>query len=285
MRRSYRAAVVDLYSGKAFYWGEALTLLLRALGRDFVLCLHGGGLPDFAQRHPRRVRACLGRAKFVIAPSRYLVEQMRPFRADIEELPNALDLDAYEFRERERPAARLVWLRTFRHIYNPTLAPKVIAELARRGIDASLTMYGSDSGDGSLEATREAARQLGVASRLSLPGPIPKHEVPEALNRGDIFLNTTDVDNAPVSVVEAMAQGLCVVSTDVGGLPYLLDHGRDALLAPAGDAKALADAVERVLTEPELAGALSRHGRRKALRFAWPPVLDRWTALLGQCRA
>ena len=282
-RRDYEAAVVDIYSGNAFYWGAALTLLLRALGRESVLCLHGGGLPDFAKRHPRRIRACLRRARFVIAPSAYLVEQMRPYRADIEELPNPLDVADYEFRERNRPEARLVWLRTFRSIYNPTLAPKVLAELGRRGIDAHLTMYGADSGDGSLEATRETARQLGVTTRLTIAGSIPKREVPEALGRADIFLNTTNVDNTPVSVVEAMAKGLCVVTTDVGGLPYLLEHGRDALLAPAGDAGALADAVQRLLAEPLLGGSLSRQARDKALRFDWAPVLDRWVALLGRC--
>ena len=65
------------------------------------------------------------------------------------------------------------------------------------------------------------------------------------MNNGDIFLNTTGVDNAPVSVVEAMACGLCVVSTNVGGIPYLLEHEYDSLLVPSNDPAAMATAVRK----------------------------------------
>ena len=68
-------------------------------------------------------------------------------------------------------------------------------------------------------------------------------QVPSELNEFDIFLNTTFVDNTPVSVLEAMACGLCVVSTDVGGLSFLLEHEGDALLVPPDNPKAMAAAV------------------------------------------
>ena len=75
-RASYDAAVVDLYSERAFLIGEALSIVLKLLGRPFVLVLRGGALPGFAERHPRRVRACLARAAAVAAPSPYLLEEM-----------------------------------------------------------------------------------------------------------------------------------------------------------------------------------------------------------------
>jgi glycosyltransferase involved in cell wall biosynthesis len=103
--------------------------------------------------------------------------------------------------------------------------------------------------------------------------------VGEWLQRGDLFLNTTNVDNTPVSVLEALACGLCVVSTAVGGIPYLLTDEHDALLVPPEDAPTMAQAVRRVLCQPELAATLSRHGRAKAETFAWPGVLSQWEAL------
>jgi len=99
--------------------------------------------------------------------------------------------------------------------------------------------------------------------------------------KGDIFLNTTNVDNAPVTVLEAMASGLCVVSTNVGGIPYMLEDEQDALLVPPDDAEAMAAAVRRVLTEPRLAESLSRNARHKAERSDWAVVLPQWETLLA----
>jgi glycosyltransferase involved in cell wall biosynthesis len=100
------------------------------------------------------------------------------------------------------------------------------------------------------------------------------------MSRGDIFLNTTNVDNTPISVLEAMACGLCVVSTNVGGIPYLLEHEHDALLVPPDDPAAVATAVRRLLTEPDLAEQLSRNARQKAEKFDWSIILPQWEALL-----
>jgi glycosyltransferase involved in cell wall biosynthesis len=278
-RGSYDVAVVDLYSGRAFLIGEALSIVLKALGRPFALVLRGGALPEFSARHSGRVRACLARAAAVAAPSAYLLEAMRPFHDAPQLLPNPVNLAAYEARVRRSVQPRLVWLRSFHEIYNPTLAPKVVALLAKDFPEVQLTMVGRDKGDGSFRRTRATAAALGVADRISFPGGIRKRDVPAWLSRGDIFLNTTNVDNAPVSVLEALASGLCVVSTNVGGVPRLLDDERDALLVPPDDAAAMAAAVRRLLDDGALAERLARAGRRKAEQFDWALVIPQWESL------
>ena len=70
------------------------------------------------------------------------------------------------------------------------------------------------------------------------------------------------------------------MSTNVGGLPYLLEDGRDALLVRPDDAAAMAEAVLRVVSEPGLARALAASGRAKVERFDWERVLPEWDALL-----
>lgn len=80
--------------------------------------------------------------------------------------------------------------------------------------------------------------------------------------------------------MEAMACGLCVVSTNVGGIPYLLEHETDALLVPPNDPEAMAAAVRRILTEPGLAKRLSRNARAKAKQFDWDAILPQWEELL-----
>jgi glycosyltransferase involved in cell wall biosynthesis len=141
-------------------------------------------------------------------------------------------------------------------------------------------MLGPDKNDGSLESTISLAKELHVLDRIALVGPIDKSKVPDRLSTGDIFLNTSNVDNTPISVLEAMACGLPVVSTNVGGIPYLLEDGKDALLVPPDDAKGMANAIRRITREPGLAEMLSKNARQKVEQFNWTNVLPRWEALL-----
>jgi glycosyltransferase involved in cell wall biosynthesis len=284
-RHEYAVGHIDVYSGRAFLGAEVVCAILRLLGKPYVLTLHGGNLPQFGVRWPRRMRRLLRSATVVTIPSGYLLEQMRVYRADLQLVPNAVDLGAYTFRIRERPRPRLLWLRAFHRIYNPALAPAVASKLASQFPDLDLTMIGPDSGDRSLEMTRETAIALHVDGRLHLPGPVSKADVPGWMDRADVFLSTTNIDNAPVSLVEAMASGLCVVATAVGGIPYLVEHEREALLVPPDDPDAMAAAVHRILSEPGLAARLSRNARAKAQEFDWKMILPQWKALLAKSSA
>jgi glycosyltransferase involved in cell wall biosynthesis len=172
-----------------------------------------------------------------------------------------------------------VWLRAFHQIYNPSLAIRVVALLADEFPDVRLTMVGPDKGDGSLPAAQQLAEELGVQEKVNFIGGVPKGDVPAWLNKGDIFINTTDVDNTPISVLEAMACGLCVVSTNVGGIPYLLDDQRNALLVPPNDAEMMAAAVRRILLDSSLAKRLSGSARMKTEGFSWSKVLPIWEEL------
>jgi glycosyltransferase involved in cell wall biosynthesis len=220
----------------------------------------------------------LSGAAAVTTPSAYLRERMKDYRPDLELVPNALDLSAYRFRLRRQARPRLVWIRSFHEIYNPALAPRALA--AVEDASARLTMIGRDTGDGSLAKVRRIAALPALAGRVELKGSVAKTEVPAWLDRSDIFVNTANVDNTPVTVLEAMACGLCVVSTNVGGIPYLLEDGRNALLVPPDDPPAMAAAIERILREPELARRLSDNGRETVERFDWPGILPRWETLL-----
>jgi glycosyltransferase involved in cell wall biosynthesis len=97
----------------------------------------------------------------------------------------------------------------------------------------------------------------------------------------DIFINTTDFDNHPVSVIEAMALGLPLVSTNVGGLPYLIENGRDGILVPPQDADAFVKAIEDLLQNPAKASRLAHEARRKVEAFDWALLKTEWLRLLS----
>lgn len=281
-RSDYDVAHVDVFSGPSFLWAEMVCFELRWLSKPYVLTLRGGNLPEFSRRWPHRTRALLRSAAAITSPSRYLKEAMAALAGDIVELPNALDLTRYPFALRARPNPRLVWLRAFHAVYNPVMAVEVLARVRAAFPHATLVMIGADRGDGSRAAVQRRANELGVRDHLQLVDGVPKSEVARYLAAGDVFLNTTDADNTPVSVLEAMACGLCVVSTNVGGIPYLLTHEHDALLVPSRDPDAMANAIARLLREPELSARLSSTGHTHAGSRNWPHVIERWEDLFAR---
>jgi glycosyltransferase involved in cell wall biosynthesis len=278
-RHDFEAAYVEVFSGSAFVWAEIVCRVLSALGRPYILALHGGNLPVFARRRHARVQRLLDSAAAVTAPSRYLLEAMRRYREDVVLLPNALDVCAYRFRVRKPAGPRLVWVRSFHQMYNPQLAIQTLRLLVPRFPGIRLTMAGPDKGDGSLQATRALAEREGLAGHVTFAGTVHRDEIPFLLDDADIFVNTTNVDNTPVSLLEAMAAGLCVISTDVGGIPYLVEDRRHALLVPPGDAGRLASATSEVLEDDLLAGRLSANGRALVEPFDWSVILPQWHEL------
>ena len=278
-RNRYQVAQVDVYSGPSFLWAEWVCLALRITRKPYILTLHGGNLPAFAQRHASRVRRLLKSAGAVTTPSAYLFEQMEVYRKDLVRLPNSLEISKYPFRHRNRPEPNLVWLRAFHNIYNPLLAVKVVALLEKDFPSVRLAMIGPDKRDGSHDLARNLAMKLGVIDRITFVGPVPKATTPEWINRGDILLNTPRIDNTPVSILEAMACGVCIVSTKVGGIPYLIEDESNGLMVPDSDEIAMARAVRRLISEDGLAGRLSHNGRLKAEQFDWPTILPQWERL------
>jgi len=197
-------------------------------------------------------------------------------------IPNAIDLQRYSCRTRPPIAPRFVWLRAFNAIYNPTLSIKSILSLTEDFPDLLLYMLGPDRQDGSLQEVKALLAESGARDHVQLIGAVPREEVPVWLDRADILLNTPNIDNTPVSVIEAMAAGLCIVSTNVGGIPYLLPDEQTALLVPPDDPQAMTDAITRLLTDPDLALRLSQNARRKAEELDWSVVMPEWERVLEQ---
>jgi glycosyltransferase involved in cell wall biosynthesis len=115
---------------------------------------------------------------------------------------------------------------------------------------------------------------------VTFTGKLEKMEWVALARDHDIFINTTNFDNMPVSVIEAMALGLPVISSNVGGLPYLIDHQTDGMLVPPNDAEAFVNSITQLSNQPELVKDLVTNARKKAERFDWEVVKQQWFRLL-----
>jgi glycosyltransferase involved in cell wall biosynthesis len=224
------------------------------------MVLHGGKLPEFIEKNPRRAKSVLGRADRLVAPSAILAGRIGAHGFDVRVIPNVIEIGSYAFRERRRPKPKLLWMRSFHPVNNPEMAIEVLLELRKFHPNATLTMAGMDKG---LEPKiKKMAEELNLSDSVSFPGFLDPEQKRRVFSEADIFLNTNRFDNMPVAVVEACACGLPVVATRVGGLPFLISDGRNGLLVENENAREMTEAVKLLLEDKSLA-------RKSAVRASW----------------
>jgi len=253
-------------------------------GVPTIIHLHGSGFDQFYLRlHPRFQRIVGGmfaRARTILVLGevwrRFLVEQVGVDPGKITILYNGVPKP----RRLSVPVAgepcRIVML--------GRLEP-------RKGVPELLAALGSDSlkarawravlaGDGDVEGTRQRAAALGLADRIEVPGWIAAERAEALLEAADILVLASHAENMPMSVLEALAHRVAVVTTPVGTTPEILQDGVSALFAPPGDIAALAEALARLIDQPTLRAEIAAGGQavfRRDLDIALSA--DRLTAL------
>lgn len=275
--------VIDVFGESSFVGEDAASRLGRLLGKRIVMNLHNGTFPKFIARFPGWTRRVLSRADALVAPSPFLPRAVAPMGLRVGVVPNVVDLSNYQYRRRDGVRPRLFWMRSFYPYYNPAMAVRVLARLRASVPDATLVMAGRDKGvKGEVE---RLAASMGLNGAVRFPGFLDVEAKRREASAADIFLNTNNEDNMPVSVIEAGAMGLPVVATEVGGIRDLLTHEENALLVPDNDVEAMTEAVRRLLNEPSLAGRISENGRRLAERSSWEQVLPQWESVFEKAMA
>ncbi|WMI69865.1 glycosyltransferase family 4 protein [Mangrovimonas sp. YM274] len=270
--------LIDTYSTHNFYYALLVSQLCRVLQLPYIPSLNGGNLPARLARNPKLCAMIFKNAHYNVSPSSYLQDAFAKQGYDnVVHIPNSIKLEEYPVSKRRYDTIRLLWVRSFSKIYNPQLAVNVLKRLKQKGYDASLCMVGPDS-DGSLESVKLLAKDLNLDVRFT--GKLTKMEWTQLAKEYNVFINTTNFDNTPVSVIEAMALGLPIVSTDVGGMPYLINHGVSGLLVPPNDVYAMVGAIEQVYGHSTLREDLVRNARTVVAEFDWEMVKQRWNAVL-----
>ncbi|TYB77242.1 glycosyltransferase family 4 protein [Bizionia myxarmorum] len=272
--------LLDTYSTSNFYYAVLVSQLCRFLSLPYIPILHGGNLPNRLHTSPKMCGLLFKHATYLVSPSLYLLGVFEKLGFErVVYIPNSLQLEQFTFQEKTYDTIRLLWVRSFSHIYNPTLAVRVLKRLQDAGYSCELCMVGPDTGDGSFQATEKLASDLDVTVRFT--GKLPKTEWLALATHYNIFINTTNFDNMPVSVIEAMALGLPVVSTDVGGMPYLIDDGDTGLLVPVDDAVAFEEAILRLVGDVAVTRDMAVRARGLVEGFDWEVVKAAWFEVLS----
>jgi glycosyltransferase involved in cell wall biosynthesis len=266
--------IIDTYSTLNFYYALFVSQLCRVLQLKYIPSLNGGNLPKRLQNNPFLCGLIFNHAYKNVSPSLYLKEAFEDFGyTNIGYIPNTIELQQYPFKRRSFNSVKLLWVRSFSKIYNPLLAIHLLKALQDDGIDASLCMVGPDS-DGTLKDAKKLEKQLDVD--VLFTGKLSKPDWIKLAQDYNIFINTTNFDNMPVSVVEGMALGMVVISTNVGGMPYLVTHGHDGILVEPHNVALFVDAIKSILKSPEAAQTMAMHAREKVEQFDWQVIKQLW---------
>lgn len=276
--RSIDVVIIDTYSTLNFYFAFIISQICRLFNKPYIPRLNGGNLPARLKSNPRMSSMIFKYAKYNVSPSFYLKRSFEQLGyPNVLYIPNALNVEKYPVAIKSYSSPKLLWVRSFSKIYNPKLAIQVLYELKKQYPDAELCMIGPDS-DGTLKEVKSFANELNIDVKFT--GKLTKEEWIEESKNYNIFINTTNYDNMPVSVIEAMALGFPIVSTDVGGMPDLIDHNSDGLLVPPNDAVAMVKAIKFLLDNESNRDQIISNSRTKVESFDWEHVKKEWNGIL-----
>ncbi|MCB4799720.1 glycosyltransferase family 4 protein [Neotamlana laminarinivorans] len=277
-RKTTDYVLIDTYSTLNFYYALFVSQLCRFIKLKYIPILHGGKLAGRLQYSPKLSKAIFKNAYKNVAPSGFIQSEfLQKGYQNIICIPNVIELEKYSFKNRKIIHPKLLWVRSFSKIYNPKLAVYILKALINDGINAELCMVGPDT-DGSLKETKELAKKEGL--NICFTGKLTKKEWIALSEDYNIFINTTNFDNMPVSVIEAMALGLPVISTNVGGMPFLIEHNKTGILVKPELTEPFVEAIKILFNNEELKDDLVKNARFQVTNYSWDIVKNMWVNLL-----
>ena len=277
LRKKLDYVFIDTYSTSNFYYAVFISQLCRFFKLKYLPILHGGNLPYRLKKYPKFSSLVFNNSYKNIAPSGYLKYEFEQKGFKTVLIPNVIPIHQYPYKERKKIAPKLLYVRAFAEIYNPTLAIEALKELKNTYPKAILCMIGPDK-DGTLEDVKQLINKYHLNESVEITGVLSKKEWHKKSENYDIFINTTNVDNTPISVIEAMALGLPVVSTNVGGMPYLIQHNEDGVLVEKNNPSVMTKEICKIVEENKY--SLAINARKKVENFDWNIVQSKWIQLL-----
>lgn len=273
-----QADVVHVFANSGWAWHLCVLpalLIAKLRGVHAIVNYRGGNADTFFAHAPSHVLKMLAGVSLRVTPSAYLLRVFRKHGLDAEVIPNIIDLSRFRPAGARDPASapHLVVTRNLEKIYDIPTAIRAFAAVLKAFPQARLTIAGSGPELGALQTL---VVELGLRERVVFAGRVENAAMASLYAGADCMLNPSTVDNMPISILEAFASGVPVVSTNAGGIPDLVEDGVTGMLVAIGDDAAMAMRVIELLNRRDKARALSEAGLREAQRYAWPQVSRLW---------
>lgn len=267
-----KVAVVQIFGASHVYFFLVVLpsiLAARMMKKKIILNYRGGEAATFLNKWGLFAVPILKKADFIAVPSHFLREIfLQATGKDPVILPNIIDIDIFKFRERASLKPNIIVSRQLETRYNVICALKAFEIIKEKYPEARLYIAGSGPEKSKLKKMQKEIL-LGDVHFLGL---LSHKELSRVYDECDIMINSSNIDNFPGSILEAYASGLPVVSTRVGGVPFMMEDRVTGLLVEPNDHEGIAEAVLNLLSDSSLAHSLSLNGRAKAEEHCWEKV-------------
>jgi L-malate glycosyltransferase len=272
-------------SGWSWHLFAAPAIWLASIrGKPVIVNYRGGEADSFFDKASSWIKPSLSRADAIIVPSGFLEAVFAKHGFSTRIVPNIIDLSRFK-AERNFEASpkadfpHIIVTRNLEPIYDNATAVRAFSIVRCTFPAARLILAGSGP---ERQALEQLAAGLDIADAVTFTGRVDNEVMATLYHSADIMVNPSLVDNMPISVLEALASGVPVVSTDVGGVPYLVEHERTALLVSAQYPQAMADAILTLLNDPAKAQRMRKAGLESVQQYTWPNVRDRLLGIYKQ---
>ena len=267
--------VIHVFSASYFSFLLAPTpaiFIARLFGKKVILNYHSGEAEDHLRCWPRTSVPIMRLADEVIVPSPYLVDVFRKFGLRATAVANIIDVDRFKFRERKPLQPIFLSNRNLYPLYNVACIVRAFAIIQQKFPKARLRI----AGDGRQRAALEALVRELKLREVEFYGLVAPEKMSDLYDEAHVFLNSSNIDNMPGSILESFASGLPVVSTNAGGIPYIITHERTGLLVPKNDHDAMASWAIHLLESPALAESIAHNAYDESPSYTWEAVRETW---------
>jgi glycosyltransferase involved in cell wall biosynthesis len=284
LSRLRHADVVHVFS--ASYWSFLLAplpamLAARLFGVHCILNYHSGEAADHLGKWGLLVHPWLALADEIVVPSVYLHRVFAAHGYKSRVIPNMIDTSAFGFRVRDPLRPLLLSNRNLESHYRVGNTLQAFALLRAQYPQAQLTVAGYGSEAAKLQAW---VQEQGVEG-VTFLGRVEPEAMPQLYAEADIYLNSSVIDNQPISILEAFAAGLPVISTATGDIGAMIVHRHTGILVPPDAPAAMTAAITALLLADGEATTLAANARKEVERYTWPAVCKAWTALYTRASA
>jgi len=280
-RMGCKLIIVDVFSTRALVFSCLVILLAKWFKIPYVPVLRGGNLPERFKKHPISFNFLFSEARSIISPSKYLQRCFHNKNLPITIIPNYIDLKNYSFKIRQEIKPNLLWVRSIHSIYNPSMAIHVLDRICKIYPNARLCLVGPIKDDKLMKELKILVATLHLKKHITFSGRMSKVEWTKLADNYDIFINTTNYDNHPVSIIEAMALGLPVISTNVGGINDLIQDEQNGLLVDKADIMAMAEKIKCLINGEIDAQRISINARKLVEKFDSSIIIKKWEDIIS----
>ncbi len=258
--------------------------IAKLRGVPTVINYRGGEAEKFFSQSFKYVKPTLNACSSIVVPSRFLEEVFSKRDVTTQIIANIIDLDRFNStnNKSQQFTPHILVTRNLELIYDNETAIKAFNEILATYPKAGLTIAGTGP---ELENLQSLVEHLGLTQQVNFTGRVDTQQMPALYQSADIMLNPSRVDNMPNSILEALASGVPVVSTNVGGIPYMVEHDNSALLVGPEDYMAMANAIRKVLEDKQYQQNLVNSGLALVQQFAWSEVSKHWLSLYKKLAA